>query len=105
TAVANAVANKNLVACVAMDYVKTTNYGATDHPATRFMIFGPSGQLLPSVNLDGRGEKFVPGACIACHGGDYYAGSFPSDGTGQADVGAHFLPYDAGNFAFSSAAG
>jgi hypothetical protein len=105
TAVANAVVNKNLVACVAMDYVKTTNYGATDHPATRFMIFGPSGQLLPSVNLDGRGEKFVPGACIACHGGDYYAGSFPSDGTGQADVGAHFLPYDAGNFAFSSAAG
>ena len=103
TAISNGVKGKNLVACVAMDYGITpgVNGGA---PFTRFLIFGPSGQLLPSINLDGRREKFVPGTCVACHGGDHYAGKFPEDGSGQADVGAHFLPYDAGNFEFSSTA-
>jgi putative Ig domain-containing protein len=103
-AVAAANANQLLVACVAMDYMTSpgVNGGA---PFTRFLIFGPSGELLPSVNLDGRGEKFVPGTCVACHAGDKYTGSFPTDGSGAADVGAHFLPYDTGNFAFSSVAG
>jgi hypothetical protein len=103
-AVASAVSGKNLVACVAMDYFVNLNVNA-GQPFTRFLIFGPSGQLLPSVNLDGRSEKFVPGTCVACHGGDHYAGKYPEDGTGRADIGAHFLPYDAGNFAFSSTAG
>jgi hypothetical protein len=69
------------------------------------LIFGPSGQLLPSVNLDGRREKFVPGTCVVCHGGDHYAGKYPEDGTGNTDVGGHFLPYDTGNFEFSTQAG
>jgi hypothetical protein len=67
TAVANGVNNQNLVACVAMDYVVSPRVNG-GKPFTRFLIFGPSGELLPSVNLDGRGEKFVPGACVACHG-------------------------------------
>jgi len=105
TAVDNAAVNNiNLVACVAMDNYATAgvNGGA---PFTRYYIFGPSGQLLLSVNLDGRREKFVPGTCIVCHGGDHYAGKFPEDGTGPANVGAHFLPYDTGNFLFSNKAG
>jgi len=57
------------------------------------------------VNLDGRREKFVPGTCVVCHGGDHYAGKFPEDGSGFANVGGHFLPYDTGNFEFSSKAG
>lgn len=103
----NTVNGQNLVACVAMDYstfpVPASNqfYG----PFIRFLIFGPSGQLLPSVNLDGRREKFVPGTCVVCHGGDHYAGKYPEDGSGNADVGAHFLPYDTGNFEFSDQAG
>jgi hypothetical protein len=101
TAVANAVNNKNLVACVAMDYT-ISNGVNNNQPFIRFMIFGPSGQLLPSVNLDGRREKFVPGTCVVCHGGDHYAGKFPEDGSGFANVGGHFLPYDAGNFEFAS---
>ena len=104
TAVDNAVQAKNLVACVAMDYSSSpqVNGGVA---FTRFLIFGPSGQLLPSVNLDGRREKFVPGTCVVCHGGDHYAGKFPEDGSGFADIGAHFLPYDAGNFEFSDKPG
>jgi len=104
TAVDNAVNNKNLVACVAMDY--TVNPGVNgNQPFTRFLIFGPSGDLLPSVNLDGRREKFVPGTCVVCHGGDHYAGKFPEDGSGVANIGGHFLPYDVGNFEFSSKPG
>lgn len=104
TAVGNAAAGKDLVACVAMDWTITTGVNG-GKAFTRFLIFGPSGQLLPSVNLDGRREKYVPGTCIVCHGGDHYAGPFPSDGTGKPNVGAHFLPYDVGNFLFSSQAG
>ncbi|MGB8694543.1 MAG: hypothetical protein WCD08_13645, partial [Steroidobacteraceae bacterium] len=101
----DAVNGRKLVACVAMDYsaspgVNVDSQGVAQ-PFTRFLIFGPSGELLSSVNLDGRGEKFVPGTCVACHGGDHYAGHFPVDGTGVANIGAHFLPYDVGNFEFS----
>jgi hypothetical protein len=95
-------------------------------PFTRFLIFGPNGDLLPSVNLDGNGEKFVPGACVACHGGNnYFAlandtppdslgrinapppsvpifGGFPETGKGGPDLQSYFLPYDVGNFLFSS---
>jgi hypothetical protein len=104
TAVDNAVNNKNLVACVAMDYMVSPGVNK-DQPFVRFLIFGPSGNLLPSINLDGRAEKFVPGTCIVCHGGDHYAGKFPENGSGFADVGGHFLPYDTGNFEFSSKPG
>lgn len=104
TAVDNAVNNKSLVACVAMDY--TVSPGVNNNqPFVRFLIFGPSGELLPSINLDGRREKFVPGTCVVCHGGDHYAGKFPENGSGFANIGGHFLPYDAGNFEFSSKPG
>ena len=102
--ITNATNGKNLVACVAMDYMISSGVNS-DQPFVRFLIFGPDGSLLPSVNLDGRREKFVPGVCVACHGGDNYAGQFPVDGTGQANIGAHFLPYDSGNFLFSDNTG
>jgi hypothetical protein len=99
TAIDNALAGRNLVACVAMDY--SVSPGVNNNlPFTRFLIFGPNGKLLPSVNLDGRGEKFVPGTCTVCHGGSKYAGKFPEDGKGTADLNAHFLPFDIGNFEF-----
>jgi hypothetical protein len=102
----NTVNGQNLIACVTMDYstfpVPNTAGGNVGYgPYIRFLIFGPSGQLLPSINLDTRREKFVPGTCVVCHGGDYYAGAYPTDGSGSPDVGGHFLPYDEGNFEFS----
>jgi len=104
TAIDNAVAGNHLVACVMMDHQVTPGVNG-NQPFTRFLIFGPSGELLPSVNLDGRREKFMPGVCVACHGGTKYAGHFPEDGSGGADIGGHFLPYDVGNFAFSNKLG
>ena len=101
TAIDNTVAGLDLVACVAMDYMSHTGVNG-GKPFTRFFIFGPSGALLPSVNLDTRREKFVPGTCVVCHGGDKYAGHF---GPPTPNVGGHFLPYDTGNFEFSTKAG
>ncbi len=101
-AIDNAVNNRNLVACVAMDYGQQPG---TKTPYVRFFTFAPNGQLLLSVNLDGRQEKYVPATCVVCHGGDKYDGHFPADGTGSPDIGSHFLPYDVGNFAFSSKSG
>jgi hypothetical protein len=100
TAISNTANGKNLVACVAMDYKAYPGVN-NGQPFTRFFIFGPDGSLLPSINLDGRSEKYVPGTCIACHGGDHYAEKFPENGSGPANVGGHFLPYDVGNFEFS----
>lgn len=100
-AIDNAVAGKNLVACVAMDFTVSRGIN-NDQPFTRFYVFGPSGELLTSVNLDGLGEKFVPGTCVVCHGGNKYAGRFPADGTGRANIEGHFLPFDEQSFKFRS---
>ncbi len=99
TAINNAINGNNLVACVAMDYGYEL---ANGKPYVRYFTFAPNGQLLMSVNLDGRGEKHVPGTCLACHGGKHYDGQFPIDNRTTPDLGGHFLPYDIGNFLFSS---
>ncbi|MEI6069191.1 MAG: hypothetical protein WCP96_17800 [Methylococcaceae bacterium] len=101
-AIDNAIHGRNLVACVAMDYGYEL---ANGQPYVRYFTFAPNGQLLMSVNLDGRGEKHIPGTCIACHGGRKYDGQFPIDKRTSPDFGGHFLPYDVGNFSFSSVAG
>jgi mono/diheme cytochrome c family protein len=102
-AIDNAKRGIGKVVCVAMDYTPTEG--------VRFYTFSPSGRLLLSVSLDGRREKFMPGACVACHGGDNYGGKFPDNytslkkgdlGPGQANLGSYFLPFDVANFYFSS---
>ena len=98
-----ALADTKQVACVAMESTPSggVNGGA---PITKFFVFGPDGGLLTSVNLDGRGEKFVPGACVACHGGSVHNGRFPESGTPSPYLGSNFLPFDTGNYLFGSAA-
>lgn len=100
------------VACVAMEWspVPGVNGGAA---FTKFLTFGPEGGLLPSINLDGRGEKYMPGACVACHGGMQYNGRFATSAHDKTDpsakpspfLGSGFLPFDTGNYLFSSRAG
>lgn len=88
------------VACVAMEY--TVSRGANGNlPFTKFLTFGPDGRLLPSINLDGRGEKYMPGGCVACHGGGQYAGHFGDRGEPSPFLGSNFLPFDLGNYQFS----
>lgn len=96
-----ALSDLKQVACVAMEFAVTPGTN-NNQPFTKFLTFGPDGRLLLSINLDGRGEKFMPGACVACHGGSQYRGSFPSIGTPSPNLGSNFLPFDTGNFLFAS---
>jgi len=98
------LADKRRVACVAMEWTATPGVNG-GRPFTKFFTFGPTGRLLPSINLDGRGEKFMPGACVACHGGTRYNGRFPERGPSSPDLGAGFLPFDTGNFLFGTLPG
>jgi hypothetical protein len=89
------------VACVAMEWSVTPGVN-NNRPFTKFYTFGPDGGLLASINLDGRGEKYLPGACVACHGGAKYNGRFPEAGNPSPYLGASFLPFDTGNYFFST---
>ena len=91
----------NRIACVAMEYSPTT--GANGGlPFTKFFTFGPDGSLLLSINLDTRGEKYMPGSCVACHGGETYNGKFPEQANSSGYLGSRFLPFDTGNYLFST---
>jgi mono/diheme cytochrome c family protein len=104
-----ALGGEREVACVAMEWSVSPGVNG-GKPFTKFLTFGPTGTLLPSINLDGRGEKYMPGACVACHGGSKYNGRFP-DGKARLDgapdpspdLGSRFLPFDLSNFLFGSA--
>ncbi|MCS6303753.1 MAG: hypothetical protein H8K07_08815 [Nitrospira sp.] len=87
--------NLSMIVCVAMDYQVQDGF-------TRFYTFGPTGQLVLSVSLDGRREKFMPGTCTTCHGGDAYGGQFPDDGSGRPDLKSRWQPFDMANLRFSS---
>ena len=84
-----------------MEYTPVTGANG-GQPFTKFFTFGPDETLLLSINLDGRGEKFMPGSCVACHGGSTYNGRFPEQATASPFLGARFLPFDTGNYLFSS---
>lgn len=100
-AIDNARRGIGMVACVAMDYSITPGIN-NNQPFTKFYTFGPSGKLLLSVSLDGRREKFMPGSCTACHGGDFHGGHYPDDMTGRPDIGSRWQPFDMANLDFSS---
>ncbi len=99
-----ALANQKLVACVAMEWTPTPGVNG-GRPYTKFLTFGPDGVLIPSVNLDGRGEKYLPGTCVACHGGTQYNGQFPDRGNPSGNLGSRFLGFDTANYLFASGKG
>ena len=102
-AMETAFAGEKRVACVTMEWGTTPGVNG-GKPFTKFFTFGPDGALLPSINLDGRSEKYLPGACVACHGGTQYNGRFPDKGRPSPNLGAGFLPFDNNNYLFSSRA-
>jgi hypothetical protein len=95
----------------------TTNCGNCYAKFFNFNAVTGARQL--ATNLDGRGNKAMPGICISCHGGRAdplkYDGSFPrsvtsfpgtSDKTAlTGDVQAHLQPLEVGTFDFSTTSG
>ncbi|MEO7207621.1 MAG: hypothetical protein ABI356_04960 [Steroidobacteraceae bacterium] len=70
---------------------------------TKFYVFAPndrdgSYQRISSANFDRRGEKYVPGACLSCHGGSITDATYQ---TGSENVHASFMPWDVDALLFS----
>jgi hypothetical protein len=82
-ALAEAGAGTNPFAIVAMEWKQGEG--------VKFYAFGRNGQLVTAAALDSEGPKFVPNACLACHGG-----LFDSQ-NGRVEGGA-FLPFDMSTF-------
>jgi len=93
----------NAIIAVAMEYSAASNGGER---FVKFYTFAPDrrdGEFkrVLSVNLDGRGEKYMPQACVVCHGG--VTGSVGTDGRYATDGNIHagFLLWDLGSLLFS----
>jgi mono/diheme cytochrome c family protein len=105
-----ATANKlNPIVAVAMEYSATP--GAS--PPSRFVkfyVYAPDTRTgaferVTSVDLDRRGQRSVPQACVVCHGGTP-SGSpgtkgAPDYATNKGDVAAGFLSWDLDSFYYS----
>jgi hypothetical protein len=98
----------NPIAAVAMEYSPAadpvTGKTTVGNPFTKFYVFdGKTGNRRLSADLDGGGEKSIPGLCIVCHGGGTLANYQTVQGfqRGPGDVHAHFLPFDLNAFDYS----
>lgn len=66
-------------------------------------------QRLTAINFDGRGERYTPGNCVTCHGGDVgnlsQLEQHPTTGEmlfrDCGDTNAMFLPWDLDSFLYS----
>ena len=103
SALNNAQLGLDPLPCVVLEY--SVQFDANEQPLNggkpfvRFLVFSSqSEQLMDAVDLDGRGPKAIPDSCSACHGTP-----FGTDGS-QSD-GASFIPFDEGNFLFSTQMG
>lgn len=107
TGLNNVKNNENLVACVAMEYSITPGVNrdanGVEQKFIKFLTFGPGGDLISSVNLDTRGEKYMPGVCVACHGAKNFVRFSELLGASSPVLESQFLPFDLNNFRFAAA--
>ncbi len=101
-------------ACFTNPADPSTNTGAC---FAKFYIFAPNDRTgvferVLSANFDRRGQKYLPGACTACHGGapNYTPGAsagaaYSTGNHGAADVNATFMPWDLSAMLFSDKTG
>jgi hypothetical protein len=99
--VEDATTGRNGFAIVAMEYSPQPK--STGPSFTKFFVFGPGGSRVLSADLDGRGQKFVPGLCMVCHGGA--SSTLTPQTLGTGNVGARFLPFDLESFEYSGRVG
>ena len=93
---------QNVLATVAMEWRPAADGSNPKVKFTTFYAYGPDNQRILEINLDGRGNKALPGNCQICHGGNPRAldanGNFPNHG----NIGASFLPWDIKAFVFDT---
>ena len=100
-----AARNLQPIIAVAMEYTRAPSSGAGR--ITKFYTYAPNRrgdyERVLSIDLDGRGEKYMPGACTVCHGGTprgLDARNPELYGNG-GDVDAAFLPWDLDSLLYS----
>jgi hypothetical protein len=104
------------ILAVAMEYTRVDPDGdgelIGDGPRiTKFYTYAPDRKgdfrRVLSANLDGRGEKFMPGVCTVCHGGTPGGVDADTNGDGQkvyangGDLNSGFLSWDLDAFKYS----
>ena len=112
----DAAARENRLASVTMEWASAAD---GSNPSDKFVTFyaytgadsrnqidSTTGATIPfQPELDGRGEKAIPGLCNTCHGGAPRKlkkdGSYAEHG----NTGALFLPMDLDNFVFDTSLG
>lgn len=99
----DAISQTNSIATVCMEYSPSPT-DINGKKFTKFYTYGPTGERITKVDLDGRGEKYQPDMCLTCHGGNpgTVEGALYSNG---GDTQAGFIPWDLNNFKFHSSNG
>ncbi len=95
------------ILAVAMEYQGAGHsncHTGTSTCFTKFYVFAPDDrtglyQRISSANFDRRGEKYVPGACLSCHGGSITDATYQASGSENVD--AAFMPWDVDALLFS----
>jgi hypothetical protein len=93
---------QDVILAVAMEFQgeghSNGNCGAAGSTCfTKFYVFAPNDetgvfQRVSSANFDRRGEKYVPGACLSCHGGTVTDATYTA--ANSENVDAAFMPWD-----------
>lgn len=105
----DAVQGTHLLATVAMEYAPPVHRFAPDKGQviageakfTKFYVFNAQGQRVTKVDLDGRGEKHVPGLCNVCHGGKPKPADLAHNNYfDRGDTNAKWIPWDLDTYKF-----
>jgi hypothetical protein len=89
-------------ATVAMEY-SAIEGSADPTKMVKFFVFrGGTGnaERIDGVDLDGRGEKFVPGLCVVCHGGNYVPALGANPQPSEGELGASFREFDLATYGY-----
>ena len=101
----NALEHRGEFAVVAMEYSGYPDAADADK-IVKFYAFVPDEvnggfTRMTSMNFDGRGEKYLPGVCLGCHGGSVELPRLLA--STSPDVDGALLPFDLDSFLYTDA--
>jgi hypothetical protein len=89
--------DSDVIATVAMEYSQYPVPGNGAPKFTKFYVYDNKGDLVNKAELDNRGDKYVPGLCVVCHGGTLPP-SIAALQAADGDTQSRFIPFDLKSF-------